>query len=38
MKNMDEATEYMSEDMGWNMDNDDVKDFVNIISNHFASV
>jgi hypothetical protein len=38
MKNMDEATEYMSEDMGWDMGNDDVKDFVNIISNHFASV
>jgi hypothetical protein len=35
MKNMEEAVEYMSDDLGWNMDSDEVKDFVNIISNHF---
>jgi hypothetical protein len=38
MQNFDEAVEYMRDDLGWDMDNDDVKDFVNIISNHFATV
>jgi hypothetical protein len=36
MKNTEEAVEYMRDDLGWDMDNDDVKDFVNIVNNHFA--
>jgi hypothetical protein len=38
MQNLDEAIEYLRDDLGWDMDNDDVKDFVNIVNNHFASV
>jgi hypothetical protein len=38
MQNLDEAMEYMRDDLGWDMESDDVKDFVNIVSNHFASV
>jgi hypothetical protein len=38
MQNLDEAMEYMRDDLGWDMESEDVKDFVNIVSNHFASV
>jgi hypothetical protein len=36
MKNTEEAVEYMRDDLGWDMDSDEVKDFVNIVNNHFA--
>lgn len=38
MKTIDEATEYLTEDLGWDRDNEDVKDFIAIIGNHFAEV
>lgn len=38
MKSIDEATEYLYEDLGWDPDNEDVKDFVTIVSKHFAEI
>lgn len=35
MKSWDEAEEYFYNDLGWNKDNEDVKDFMVIIKNHF---
>lgn len=35
MKSWDEAEEYFYNDLGWNKDNEDVKDFMAIIKNHF---
>ena len=35
MPTIEEALEYLYIDMGWDSDNDDVKDFVVIITNHF---
>lgn len=36
MGDFDEACEYLREDLGWDMDNDDVKDFLSTVRNHFA--
>lgn len=38
MKSIDEATEYLYQDLGWDADNEDVKDFVTIVSKHFAEI
>lgn len=38
MKTIDEASEYLYEDMGWDKDNEDVADFVAIVRNHFAGI
>lgn len=35
MSTIEEALEYLYVDMGWDSDNDDVKDFIVIITNHF---
>ena len=37
MPTIEEALEYLYVDMGWDSDNDDVKDFVVIITNHFIA-
>ncbi len=36
MKSYDEATEYLYGDLKWNEEDEDVKDFMNIVKNHFA--
>lgn len=38
MKSIDEATEYLYDDLGWDPQNEDVKDFVAIVRNHFADI
>lgn len=38
LKNMDDAIVYMRDDLGWNLDDDNVKDFAAIVANHFAEV
>ncbi len=35
MHSMDEVREYFSLDMGWNLESDDVKDFLDVIATHF---
>lgn len=35
MHSMDEVREYFSLDMGWNLESDDVKDFLDVIAAHF---
>lgn len=38
LKNMDDAIVYMRDDLGWNLEDDNVKDFAAIVANHFAEV
>lgn len=38
MHDADEAIEYLRDDKGWDLDNEDVKDFISIVTNHFASL
>lgn len=38
LKNMDDAIVYMRDDLGWNFEDDNVKDFAAIVANHFAEV
>ncbi len=38
MKTFDEASEYLYVDMAWDPEDEDVKDFVAIVKNHFAAV
>lgn len=35
MHSFDEAREYFSADLGWDLENDDVKDFLDVIATHF---
>jgi len=35
MHSYEEAHDYFSNDLGWNLDNDDVKDFLEVVSSHF---
>ncbi len=35
MHSFEEAHDYFSNDLGWNLDNDDVKDFLEVVSSHF---
>ncbi len=38
MHSVDEATDYLYNDMGWNPEDEDVKDFISIVRNHFATI
>ncbi len=38
MHSIDEAEEYLYGDMGWSPEDEDVKDFVSIVRNHFAAL
>lgn len=38
MKDIDEAVVYVRDDLGWDMDNEYVKDFMAVVANHFAEV
>lgn len=38
MKSLAEAEEYLYGDMNWNPEDEDVKDFVSIVKNHFAGL
>lgn len=35
MRSYDEARDYFVSDLGWDMENDDVKDFLDVIASHF---
>ena len=38
MHNLDEALDYLYNDMGWDPENDNVKDFVATVTNHFSTI
>jgi len=38
MHDIEEASDYLFNDMGWNHDDEDVKDFVSIVKNHFEGL